>query len=905
MEAALKTYFGFSGFRSYQREIIQKVLEGRDCLVVMATGSGKSICYQIPPLVTKKTAVVVSPLLSLMQDQVMSLKQHGVKSEYLGSTQTDISVSGQAEKGAFDVLYMTPEKAVSLPSRFWSNLQAAGICLLAVDEAHCISEWGHDFRTEYKQLHMLRDLLVGVPFVALTATATQRVRGDIATSLTLRNPHIVVGSFDRPNLFYGVKSCNRSMAFINELVKDVSKNCTVGGSTIIYCTTIRETEQVHEALVAAGIKSSIYHGRMGNKAREESHRSFVRDEVLVMVATIAFGMGIDKPDVRCVIHYGCPKSLESYYQESGRCGRDGLPSVCWLYYQRSDFMKSDFYCAEAKSHTHRKAIMESFMAAQKYCLLATCHRKFLLQYFGEDRTTDCGNCENCTRTKNERDLSKESFLLLSCIKSCGGRWGLNLPIDVLRGSRVKKIVENNFDKLPLHGRGKDYPPNWWKALGGLLLAHGTIISEYRFVNAVLLINGYNYLKETVHDTFRSISVSPNGYKFLSTADKGDGASLFLQLTAEMIELEGHGGSQCKEEGLNPLGPSESEKISEDELKIYQVLLNVRMQLSQDIGTAPYAICGDQTLRNFAKFRPSTIARLANIDGVNQHFISHYGSIFIQNITQLAKELNLPVDDLSAVESIPAAPKPTQNNLPRSLGGAKFCSWELWQKMKFSFQKVAHYRRAVPIKEKTVISYILDAARDGCEMDWSRFCEEVGLTHEIASQIRLAITKLGSHEKLKPIKDELPENVTYEMIQTFLAIEGLGLSDQVFGTVPTDGIQSKTSEAPKTTSNGSEVGADVCDASPLTKRGQTDGSLICGDEPASKLQKIDGQGVNSTAAIGATEDAILELVEGRNGVSLEDVVKHFNGSKRECVVEMLDNLEGNFLVYKKNGCYMIM
>jgi ATP-dependent DNA helicase RecQ len=379
MEAALKTYFGFSGFRSYQREIIQKVLEGRDCLVVMATGSGKSICYQIPPLVTKKTAVVVSPLLSLMQDQVMSLKQHGVKSEYLGSTQTDISVSGQAEKGAFDVLYMTPEKAVSLPSRFWSNLQAAGICLLAVDEAHCISEWGHDFRTEYKQLHMLRDLLVGVPFVALTATATQRVRGDIATSLTLRIPHIVVGSFDRPNLFYGVKSCNRSMAFINELVKDVSKNCTVGGSTIIYCTTIRETEQVHEALVAAGIKSSIYHGRMGNKAREESHRSFVRDEVLVMVATIAFGMGIDKPDVRCVIHYGCPKSLESYYQESGRCGRDGLPSVCWLYYQRSDFMKSDFYCAEAKSvceyyvhriSVHAKVIYLTYLQPSSFsCLL--------------------------------------------------------------------------------------------------------------------------------------------------------------------------------------------------------------------------------------------------------------------------------------------------------------------------------------------------------------------------------------------------------------------------------------------------------------------------------------------------------------------------------------------------------
>ncbi|KAM0834445.1 hypothetical protein ACQ4PT_063596 [Festuca glaucescens] len=387
MEAALKRYFGYTGFRPYQREIIQKVLEGRDCLVVMATGSGKSMCYQIPPLVAKKTTVVVSPLLSLMQDQVMSLQQRGVKSDYLGSTQMNSSVSSEAEKGLYDVLYMTPEKAISLPS--------------------------------------------------------------------------------------------------SELVKDVSKTCTVGGSTIVYCTTIRDTEQVHEAMITAGIKSNIYHGKMGSKAREESHRSFVRDEVLVMVATIAFGMGIDKPDVRCVIHYGCPKSLESYYQESGRCGRDGLPSFCWLYYQRSDFAKADFYCSEATNATQRNAIMDSFMAAQKYCLLGTCRRKCLLQYFGEEHATDCGNCDNCTTTKTERDLSKESFLLLSCIKSCGGRWGLNMPIDVLRGSRVKKLVEKNYDKLPMHARGKDYPPNWWKALGGLLMALG-------------------YLKETTSDGFRLV-----------------------------------------------------------------------------------------------------------------------------------------------------------------------------------------------------------------------------------------------------------------------------------------------------------------------------------------------------------------------------------------------------------------
>ncbi|XP_066391510.1 uncharacterized protein [Miscanthus floridulus] len=899
MEAALKGYFGYSTFRPYQREIIQKVLDGRDCLAVMATGSGKSICYQIPPLVTKKTAVVVSPLLSLMQDQVMSLKQKGVKSEYLGSTQMNSSVSNEAEKGAFDVLYMTPEKAISLPSRFWSNLQAAGICLLAVDEAHCISEWGHDFRMEYKQLHSLRDLLVGVPFVALTATATERVRRDISTSLVLRSPHVVVGSFDRSNLFYGVKTCNRSMSFISELVKDVSKKSAAGESTIIYCTTIRGTEQVHEALVTSGIRAGIYHGQMGSRAREESHRSFIRDEVLVMVATIAFGMGIDKPDVRCVIHYGCPKSLESYYQESGRCGRDGLPSVCWLYYQRSDFTKADFYCSEAKNGTQRKAIMDSFMAAQKYCLLATCRRRFLLQYFGEECNTDCGNCDNCTAVKNERDLSKEAFLLLSCIKSCGGRWGLNLPIDVLRGSRAKKIVDNNYDKLQMHGRGKDYSSNWWKALGGLLIAH-------------------DYLKETVRDTFRFVSVSPKGVKFLSTADKMDGTPLVFQLTAEMIELEEHGSSHDKEGGgLNPVPTLGSEKISEDESKLYQMLLNVRMKLAQDIGTAPYAICGDQTIRNFAKMRPSTGARLANIDGVNQHFISRFSNIFIQNIAQLSKELNLPLDNSPlppptnpAVENIAGIPKPLQNNLPGILGDAKLTAWELWHKQEYSFLKIAYFRRAVPIKEQTVIAYILDAAREGCEMDWSRFCREVGLTPDIATAIRLAISKVGSREKLKPIKEELPENVTYDMIKTFLTIEGCGLSEQVFANGTADGVPSRIAESPISSSHASEASrndmgdgvpvAEASDANPSAKRGQTVSA-----EPATKLQRIDEHGAKSTGTAAATEESVLALVASCNGVSLEDVAKHFKGSKRESVLEILEGLESQFIIYKRNGNYMIL
>ncbi|KAJ6361108.1 hypothetical protein OIU77_005023 [Salix suchowensis] len=344
MLSTLKQYFGYASFRPSQKEVIDQILDKRDCLAVMATGSGKSLCYQVPPLLLEKTAIVISPLISLMQDQVMSLKQRGIRAEFLGSAQTDGSVHTKAQSGHFHLLFMTPEKACSTPLSFWLELLEAGICLFAVDEAHCISEWGHDFRVEYKQLHKLRDVLLDVPFVGLTATATENVRIDIINSLKMNNPYVAVGSFDRKNLFYGVKHFNRSLQFVDELVQEISKYARKAGSTIIYCTTIKDVEQIHKSLQEAGIKTGIYHGQMSSKAREESHRSFIKDELLVMVATIAFGMGIDKPNIRQVIHYGCPKSIESYYQESGRCGRDGIPSVCWLYYSRADFAKADFYC---------------------------------------------------------------------------------------------------------------------------------------------------------------------------------------------------------------------------------------------------------------------------------------------------------------------------------------------------------------------------------------------------------------------------------------------------------------------------------------------------------------------------------------------------------------------------------
>ncbi|XP_020273084.1 uncharacterized protein LOC109848140 isoform X2 [Asparagus officinalis] len=838
-----------------------------------------------------------------MQDQVMSLKQRGIKAEYLGSTQMDKGIYSEAEKGTFHLLYMTPEKACSLPHRFWTNLLDVGICLLAVDEAHCISEWGHDFRKEYKKLHMLRNILPDVPFIALTATATGKVQRDIVHSLQMSDPYIAIGSFDRQNLFYGVKILSRSTSFVDELVTEVSKYSNNGGSTIIYCTTIKDSEQICDSLKDAGIKTGIYHGQMGAKAREQSHKSFIRDELQVMVATIAFGMGIDKPNIRCVIHYGCPKSLESYYQESGRCGRDGLASICWLYYSRSDFGKADFYCSEAQSESQKKAIIDSFRAAEKYCLLATCRRKFLLQYFGEETTNACGKCDNCTRSKSERDLSREALLLLSCIQSCGDRWGLNMPVDVLRGSRSKKILDNDFDKLSLHGLGKGYSSNWWKALAGLLIAH-------------------DYLKENTQDIYRTVSVSPNGKKFLSCANSVHQSPLVLAITSEMIDEEEHGGQQKKVGDLNNSTTLEYEDFSEAETKLYRMLLDFRMKLAQDNGTAPYAICGDETIVKIAKIRPSTRARLANIDGVNQHFVSKYGGSLLESICQASEELKLPLDGEAPVLQAASTRKVLATSERKLVTPAKLNAWKLWQNEEVLIPQIAS---TYGIKEQTVTTYILEVARDGHEVNWARFCNEIGLTSEVASQIRFAVTKVG-RDRLKPIKEELPEAVSYEQIKTLLAMEDLNVSTEGLGwksnssdSAPVEIDSSACTRGDRThepgswrsftekragshsETNGSQtLTPPSCETIAGTKQPRNDESLL--DECPSVKHHKANEGENCLDGLEATESTILEWIAEHDGVLLSEITDHFGGSEREFIVNLVGCLEGKYVIFKKNDMY---
>ncbi|KAJ7964352.1 ATP-dependent DNA helicase [Quillaja saponaria] len=821
MESILKRYFGFSTFRPYQKEVIEKILEKRDCLVVMATGSGKSLCYQIPPLVVGKTGVVVSPLISLMQDQVMTLKQRGIRAEYLGSTQTDQTVQTKAEKGQFNILYMTPEKACLIPTSFW---------------------------VEYKQLDKLRDILIDVPFIGLTATATEKVRADIIISVKMNDPYVSIGSFDRNNLFYGVKSFNRGSIFLDELVQEVSNFVARSGSTIIYCTTIKDVEQISRSLQEAGIRAGIYHGQMDKRAREESHRLFVRDELQVMVATVAFGMGIDKPNIRQVIHYGCPKSLESYYQESGRCGRDGIASVCWLYYTRSDFAKGDFYCGESQNAKQRRAVLESLMAAQRYCLLTTCRRKFLLEHFGEKLSADrCGN--------------------------------------FLRGSRSKKILDAQFDKLPLHGLGKAYSSNWWKALAHQLISYG-------------------YLKEIVSDGYRTISVSPKGEGFLASAMPDCQPPLVLSVTSEMIdeEVEEPKSTPAAAGDFKSLATSEFEGFSEAEVQLYQMLLEERLKIARCIGTAPYAICGDQTIKKIALTRPSTKARLANIDGVNQHLLVMHGDHFVQIILTLSQRLNLSLDGEASLQTAAVGRVSPLTNQPKKLTPAKFEAWKMWHKDGLSIEMIANFPgRSAPIKEQSVGEYLLEAAQEGLPFDWNRYCDMIGLTCEIFSEIQGAISKVGSTEKLKPIKNEVPEDISYLHIKSCLAMQNSGVSPEAI--LPSRHQNGKDGELPSDTSERN----DKTTSEPNTGgQKQMLHSVSEEDQLSKKRLKVGQPGEGNPVNLEATGSSMVDWLKNyEEGVTLFNIREHFNGSSEESLVEILNGLEGDFLIYIKNNVYKLL
>ncbi|NJL92093.1 MAG: DNA helicase RecQ, partial [Coleofasciculaceae cyanobacterium SM2_1_6] len=474
LESALKHFFGYDRFRPDQKQIIQETLDDADVLVIMPTGGGKSLCFQLPALLRPGLTIVVSPLIALMQDQVQALQDNGIGATFLNSTVGLVESRNREQAimaGQIKLLYVAPERL--LTERFLEFLQEiksqVGIGAIAIDEAHCVSQWGHDFRPEYRQLSFLRSYHPDIPIIALTATATARVREDIIQQLKLEQPKVHLSGFNRENLYYEVQPKEKSP--YNQLLRIVNQQ---EGSGIIYCLSRKRVDEIAEKLNQDGFEALPYHAGMSDVDRANNQTRFIRDDVQIIVATVAFGMGINKPDVRFVIHYDLPHSIENYYQESGRAGRDGEPAYCTLFFGIGDIKTIEFLIEQKPDEAEQRIARQQLKQVINYAEGNECRRIIQLNYFGEKFSGNCGTCDNCCYPKPLEDWTIEAQKFLSCVARCGEKFGAGHIIDVLRGSQGEKIKKHGHDRLSTYGIGKDRTTQEWRDLGRSLLHQGLL-----------------------------------------------------------------------------------------------------------------------------------------------------------------------------------------------------------------------------------------------------------------------------------------------------------------------------------------------------------------------------------------------------------------------------------------------
>lgn len=706
----LKNHFGYDDFRKGQNEIIEHILNKQDCLAIMPTGAGKSICYQIPALVFEGTTIVISPLISLMKDQVDSLIQNGISATYINSSLTTneyFQALENARLGMYKIIYVAPERLNS--DNFINILNNMNISMFAIDEAHCVSQWGHDFRPSYTEIaNIILNLKKRPVVAAFTATATELVKNDIINLLKLSNPFTLTTGFDRKNLSFNVETPLDKKKFLFDYLNN-HKNV----SGIIYCLSRKNVDNLYDELLKQGYNVSKYHGGMTDKSRNENQNNFVFDKTSIMVATNAFGMGIDKSNIRYVIHYNMPKDMESYYQEAGRAGRDGSDAECILLFNRSDIVSNKFLIEQTNSTSTKLVEYQKLNDMVDYCNTDKCLRKYILEYFGEQTDYDnCNNCSNCNSEIESTDITTDSKKIMSCIKRMKERFGIGLVTDVLKGSKTAKIKSMKFDDLSTYGIMSDYSKETIKEIISFL------VSE-------------NYIN-CVGDKYPILTLNSNCSDILF-GDK----HIFIKRKIEKVKQKPSGISYNNE--------------------LFNILSSVRKYLAEQLNVPPFVIFSDSTLIEMCITYPITLDELYQISGVGKYKAENYGKYFLNEIQKFIKEHNIIknsniVNEINSKKiKIPKEPKSQKE--PTII-----TTYNLYQSGK-TIKEISNLRG---LTQATIEKHLIDCYKQGFDID---------LEKDIHTQYEKEICNMIHFMKgslLRDIKSALPYEVTYFDINYYIA-----------------------------------------------------------------------------------------------------------------------------------------